>query len=67
MLLAALATLLLLIRLASIGTPLRFGAVAGMLAVVAVTGGLFRGLRTEQGGPADDGPVEVVELPADLH
>ncbi len=63
MLVAGLTTLLLLIRLATTGAPLRFGAVVGLLAAGAVTFGAFRALRTEQGAVPEPGrPVELVEL-----
>ena len=65
MLVAGLTTLLLLIRLATTGAPLRFGAVLGLLAAGAVTLGAFRALRREQGGEAYGAgghPVELVEL-----
>ena len=64
MLVAGLTTLLLLIRLASTGATLRFGAVLGLLAAGAVTFGAFRAMRTEQGSPPGrEDAVELVELP----
>ena len=65
MLVAGLTTVLVLIRLATTGAPLRFGAVLGLLAAGAVARGAFTALRAEQGWtPGPERPIEVVELAA---
>ena len=68
MLVAGVTTILVAIRLATAGLPLRFGAVVGVFAVALVTTGAYQAMRAEQGWtPGDpEHPIELVELgPAD--
>jgi hypothetical protein len=61
----AVATLLLIIRLATTGASLRPGAFLGLAASLAMLAGVFLSLRIEQGwSPGADRPIEVVALPA---
>ena len=63
MLIAGLTTILLIIRLASTGAPLRFGAVVGLAAAGVVTFGAYRAMRTEAGWtPGPGRPIEVVHV-----
>lgn len=62
MVLAAVTTLLLAIRLVTTGAPLAIGAYLGVLCGAGVTVGAFRALHGEQGWtPGPDRPVELVE------
>ncbi len=64
MVVAGVTSVLLVIRLASTGAPLRFGAVLGLLSCLAIAVGAFRALRAEHGWTP--GPGREIEL-VDLH
>ena len=56
-------TILLAVRLATTGAPLRSGAFLGLAACIGVTIGIFEAMRAEQGStPGPGAPIELLPV-----